>query len=75
MLGLLRYLCSVKPWEELVEACDLVVGGLGEDPCETGFRIHVVELCGLDLSRIYAAPSARLGHFPFAGDRAFPTQC
>ncbi|MFA8386514.1 MAG: hypothetical protein ACEPO2_12895, partial [Pelagibaca sp.] len=26
----------------------------------------------LDLSRICAAPSARLGHFPFEGDRAFP---
>lgn len=66
---------SSTPWEELVEACDLLVGGLGEDPCEPDFRIHAVELCGLDLSRICAAPSARLGHFPFAGDRAFPTQC
>ena len=26
----------------------------------------------LDLSRFCAAPSARLGHFPFEGDRAFP---
>uniref|UniRef100_UPI001F32CECA hypothetical protein n=1 Tax=Nioella nitratireducens TaxID=1287720 RepID=UPI001F32CECA len=26
----------------------------------------------LDLSRLCAAPSARLGHFPFEGDRAFP---
>ena len=29
----------------------------------------------LDLSRFSAAPSARLSHFPFEGDRAFPTQC
>ena len=29
----------------------------------------------LDLSRICAAPSARLGHFPFEGDRALPAQC
>lgn len=28
----------------------------------------------LDLSRFCAAPSARLGHFPFEGDRAFPAQ-
>ena len=28
----------------------------------------------LDLSRFRAAPSARLGHFPFEGDRAFPAQ-
>ncbi|CUH60953.1 hypothetical protein [Thalassobacter stenotrophicus] len=28
-----------------------------------------------ELSRICAAPSARLGHFPFEGDRAFPAQC
>ncbi len=30
---------------------------------------------GVDLSRFCAAPSARLGHFPFEGYRAFPTQC
>ena len=29
----------------------------------------------LDLSRICAAPSARLGHFPLEGERAFPAQC
>jgi Transposase DDE domain group 1 len=29
----------------------------------------------LDLSRFCAAPGARLGHFPFEGDGAFPTQC
>ena len=29
----------------------------------------------MDLSRICAAPSARLGRFPFEGDRSFPTQC
>lgn len=29
----------------------------------------------MDLSRICAAPSARLSHFAFEGDRAFPAQC
>jgi len=29
----------------------------------------------LDLSRFRAAPSARLSHFPFESDGAFPTQC
>lgn len=29
----------------------------------------------VDLSRFRAAPSARLSHFPFEGDRAFPAQC
>jgi hypothetical protein len=29
----------------------------------------------MDLSRFGAAPDARLGHFPFESDRAFPTQC
>ena len=29
----------------------------------------------LDLSRFGAAPSARLGHFPFECDWAFPAQC
>ena len=29
----------------------------------------------LDLSRFSAAPSARLGHLAFEGDRAFPAQC
>ncbi|MEP3843731.1 MAG: hypothetical protein ABJM43_00090 [Paracoccaceae bacterium] len=28
----------------------------------------------LDLSRFSAAPIARLGHFPFESDWAFPTQ-
>ena len=29
----------------------------------------------LDLSRFSAAPSARLSHFPFESDGAFPAQC
>ena len=29
----------------------------------------------LNLSRISAAPSFRLGHLLLEGDRAFPTQC
>jgi hypothetical protein len=35
----------------------------------------VIEIIQLDLSRICAAPSARLSHFSFEGDRAFPAQC
>ena len=30
---------------------------------------------GLGLSRFRAAPGARLGHFPFESDGAFPAQC
>ena len=29
----------------------------------------------MDVSRFRAAPSARLGHFPFECDGAFPAQC
>jgi len=29
----------------------------------------------MDLSRFRAAPSARLSHLSFEGDRAFPAQC
>ena len=37
--------------------------------------IPLVGRVALDLSRFCAAPSARLRHLPFEGDRAFPTQC
>ena len=33
----------------------------------------ICKYVGMDLSRFRAAPSARLSHFPFEGDRAFPT--
>ncbi|MEP3054538.1 AlpA family phage regulatory protein [Ascidiaceihabitans sp.] len=33
------------------------------------------EVLKLDLSRFRAAPSARLSHLSFEGDRAFPAQC
>ena len=33
------------------------------------------DLVDLDLSRFRAAPSARLSHFPFESDGAFPAQC
>ena len=49
-LGLLRCYGSVTPGEEFVEACDLVVGDLGQDPCEPGLRIDVVALGGFDES-------------------------
>ena len=45
-------------------------------------RFEIVGLHGyrnvglhLDLSRFSAAPSARLSHFPFKSDGAFPAQC
>ena len=45
---------------------------------ETIYMLHTGQgaaLLGVDLSRICAAPSARLSHLPFEGDRAFPAQC
>jgi len=48
MRVLLRCLGSVTPREEFIEACDLVVGDLGENPCEPSLRIDVVELCSFD---------------------------
>jgi hypothetical protein len=33
------------------------------------------DLTQLDLSRFCAAPGARLSHFLFESDGAFPTQC
>ncbi len=37
--------------------------------------ITVFGFANLDLSRFFAAPSARLGHFAFECDGAFPGQC
>lgn len=45
--------CSItllEQREEFVDACDIVVGDLGENLCEPGLRIDVVELGGLDQS-------------------------
>ena len=42
------------------------------------FTLLLSTLCSLpvlDLSRFSAAPSARLSHFPFKSDWAFPAQC
>ena len=36
---------------------------------------HVLVKTDLDLSRICAAPSARLGHLAFEGQGAFASQC
>jgi len=38
-------------------------------------RPRMTEELKVDLSRFIAAPSARLGHFPFEGYGAFPAQC
>ena len=45
---LLRCLSSVTPRQALVEACDLVVGDLREDPCQPGLGIDVIEFGGFD---------------------------
>ena len=37
--------------------------------------VAVRALGELDLSRICAAPSARLSHLPFKSDRTLPSQC
>ena len=54
---MLRCLCSVTPREEFVEACDLVVGDLGKDPCEPGFKIIEGRL-GADLPQRDATRSS-----------------
>ena len=36
---------------------------------------RVIEGGKLDLSRFCASPGARLSHFPFESDGAFPAQC
>jgi len=41
---------------------------------EETLEIRAVEVT-MDLSRFCAAPCARLSHFPFECDGAFPTQC
>ena len=46
--ALLRCRGSVTPEEEFVETCDLMISDLGEDPCEPGLGIDVVELCCFD---------------------------
>lgn len=60
-----------------VEQCHAVL-----DACDAAGVTHIdtANLYGMgrsevDLSRFCAAPSARLGHFPFESDGAFPAQC
>ena len=36
---------------------------------------EIVLIAGVELSRICAAPSARLGHLAFEGQGAFASQC
>ncbi|MDO6799727.1 hypothetical protein [Shimia thalassica] len=42
-------------------------------PC-FGSKLSILDVWNVDLSRFCAAPSARLSHLSFEGDRAFPTQ-
>jgi hypothetical protein len=44
----LRCLGSVTPRHEFVDTVDFVIGDLGENPCEPGLGINVVELGGFD---------------------------
>ncbi len=39
---------------------------------QSGIRSYLSTLARMDVSRFCAAPSARLGHFSFEGDRTFP---
>lgn len=48
------------------------VGGIRDHMMKLQVRLH---LGLLDLSRICAAPSARLSHLSLESDRAFPAQC
>ena len=43
------------------------------EPCAA--TIHERVRQALDMSRFRTAPSARLGHFSFESDGAFPAQC
>jgi len=42
---------------------------------EAGLESVEQDKAPVDLSRICAAPSARLSHFSFEGNRALPAQC
>jgi len=57
--------CAVR----LVELLELVAVVLFQ------FALFDRPIQNVDLSRIYAAPSARLSHFPLEGDGAFPAHC
>ena len=46
----------------------------GQISVDTGANILALTRRQVDLSRFCAAPSARLSHFPFGSDGAFPTQ-
>ena len=46
--GVLRCLSCVTLGYELIEAGDLAVGDLAEDPCEPGLRIDVVQFGGFN---------------------------
>lgn len=46
----LRCLSNVPLGEELVEACDLVVGDLAEHPCEPRLWVNVIQFGGFDQS-------------------------
>jgi hypothetical protein len=43
--------------------------------CGRGIDHHERTRAELDLSRFSTAPSARLSHLPFEGDRVFPALC
>jgi hypothetical protein len=73
LLTIFGYLHS-HLWEKMMDA-EQHVGDVER------LLLHYIEKYGLtdnarlDLSRIRAAPGARLSHFPFESDGAFPAQC
>ena len=76
-VDLLWTLLSVENWERLVVEC-----GWSQSDYEQALKqISEATLISrksrytLNLSRFSAAPSARLSHFPFESDGAFPAQC
>ncbi|SPH22357.1 hypothetical protein ASD8599_03100 [Ascidiaceihabitans donghaensis] len=46
----------------------------GENYAELALQVVLNSGVAVDLSRFSAAPSARLGHFPFESDGAFPAE-
>ena len=65
---------KLKPGDRIIERQLAAELNVSRTPIREGLKL--LELDGLvDLSRICAAPSARLGHLAFEGQGAFASQC